>query len=101
MRVRRVLAAIIVALCVGVPIAEAFDSWDNTLQDGNDTEANLVVAAICVGFALTVAATLIARLRARPSDGRMCVSLSSAARRTAVPAASPTPTTSPPTPLRI
>jgi hypothetical protein len=34
-----VIAALI-ALSIGAPIAEIFDSWDQTLQDGNDTEAN-------------------------------------------------------------
>ena len=38
--------AILLAVCVYAPIAEMFDHWDHTAQDGNDTEANLVVVAV-------------------------------------------------------
>ena len=59
------MTAAIVAICVLVPAIEAFDGWDQTLRDGNDTEATVVIAAVCVGFALSFATTaLIARLRA-------------------------------------
>lgn len=54
---RRFLSAAIIAVCVVVPLVEAFDTWDQTLRDDNDTEATVVIAAVCVGFALTVAAT--------------------------------------------
>ena len=59
------MSAAIVAICVLVPAVEAFDHWDQTLRDGNDTEATLVIAAVCVGFALSIGTTaLAARLRA-------------------------------------
>ena len=59
------MSAAIVAICVLVPAVEAFDTWDQTLRDGNDTEATLVIAAVCVGFALSIGTTaLVARLRA-------------------------------------
>ena len=29
------------AICLGAPIAEVFDRWDDTARDGYDTEANL------------------------------------------------------------
>jgi hypothetical protein len=32
-----------------------FDHWDHTVQDGNDTETNVVVVALCVGVALVAA----------------------------------------------
>jgi hypothetical protein len=61
--IRRLMSAAIVAICVLVPAVEAFDTWDQTLRDGNDTEATLVIAAVCVGFALSIGATaLLARL---------------------------------------
>jgi len=40
---------VILAICIGAPTLEMFDQWDHTLQDGNDTEINLVVVALCVG----------------------------------------------------
>ena len=54
MSVRRFLGVIVLALCVGGPIVEAFDQWDHTLLDGNDTEANLVIVALCIGLAFSV-----------------------------------------------
>ena len=48
------MSAAIVAICVLVPAIEAVDRWDQTLQDGNDTEATVVIAAVCVGFALSL-----------------------------------------------
>ena len=69
---RRLLAAVIVVICIGVPLVESFDTWDHTLSDGNDTEANVVIAALCVGLALSAAASLIviAPFRALPIDRR-------------------------------
>ena len=98
---RQVLGVIVVAICVAAPIAEAFDQWDHTLQDGNDTEANLVVAAVCVGVALSVAATIIARVRALATAGRIRVRVSPATRPTQAPLFAPKPSSGPPTPLRI
>jgi uncharacterized membrane protein YidH (DUF202 family) len=58
---RRLLSVAIIAVCVVVPLVEAFDTWDQTLRDDNDTEATVVIAALCVGFALTVAASAAMR----------------------------------------
>jgi hypothetical protein len=67
---RRLLGAAIVAICVCVPIIESFDTWDHTFVDGNDTEANLVLAALCVGLALTAATIHITPVRLLPIDAR-------------------------------
>ncbi|HKE84209.1 MAG TPA: hypothetical protein VKB50_10655 [Vicinamibacterales bacterium] len=61
MALRRYLSAAIIAVCIVVPLVEAFDTWDQTLRDDNDTEATVVIAAVCVGFALTVAASAVTR----------------------------------------
>lgn len=53
------LGAVIVVICITVPLVESVDSWDHTLSDGNDTEANVVIAALCVGLALSAAATIL------------------------------------------
>ena len=58
--VRRVLTAAIIAIFLGAPIVEMFDGWDQTLKDGNDTEANVVVAALCVGVAFAIGTIVIA-----------------------------------------
>ena len=57
MSARRLVATLVVTICVLVPFVEVFDTWDNTIQDGHDTEADVVVAALCVGMAFFVSAT--------------------------------------------
>ena len=90
------------AICIGGPIVEMFDQWDHTLQDGNDTEANVVVVALCVGFALSVAGIIVARIRATSasrSEGRLVAS--APVRSISLTFESPIPASSPPTPLRV
>jgi hypothetical protein len=53
-------ALIILLVCIGSHVSELFDSWDNTLQTGNDIESNLVIVAVVVGAVLL--STTIARL---------------------------------------
>jgi hypothetical protein len=50
-------ALVILLVCIGAHISELFDSWDNTLETGNDIESSLVLVAGIVGFVL-VSATL-------------------------------------------
>jgi hypothetical protein len=38
-------------ICLVCPVVEMFDTWDHTIQSGNDTEYALVVLALCVGVA--------------------------------------------------
>jgi len=99
---RRVVIAAIVAICIVVPAIEMFDRWDQTIQDGNDTEANVVIAALCVGLAFAIGSIAIVRLirallvRPRPRTVAVpCIQISTLALD------SPIPTISPPTPLRI
>ena len=79
-----------------------FDRWDHTAQDGNDTEANIVIVALCVGVVYAIGSVGVGRLirallvrRFARTVTVPCVLLSTLA---AVP---PIPTISPPTPLRI
>src|SRR6267378_4031733 len=53
-RFRRFAVAAILAICIGGPVVEVFDQWDDTLQDGSDTEANVVIAALCIGIAVAI-----------------------------------------------
>lgn len=45
-----------------------FDSWDGAQKSGDDTEANTVAIAMCIGGAMVMARGFVARLR-------LCVSL--------------------------
>ena len=59
MSARRWLVAAILAICLGGPIAESFDWWDQSQPAGDDTETNLVVVALSVGLAVSVAAIVV------------------------------------------
>ena len=59
MNARRWLVAAILAVCLGGPIAESFDWWDQSQPAGDDTETNLVVVALSVGLAISVAAIVV------------------------------------------
>jgi len=54
----------IILVCLGGPLVETFDTWDHTAQDGNDTEANFIIAALCVGLGFTLAGANVLRIRA-------------------------------------
>jgi hypothetical protein len=90
----------IVAICIGGPIVEMFDRWDDTLQTGNDTEANVVIVALCVDLALSVTSLIVARLGGLSATSHEASSI-------AVPLiilstlSSPTPNCRPPTVLRV
>jgi len=92
---------VILIVCLGAPLVEAFDRWDDTLHDGNDTEANFVIAALCVGLALSVAGTVVAWIRARSSRVTSRAVPSTRAPVTRVIPAAPSPTASPPIALRV
>jgi hypothetical protein len=101
-RLRRFAAASILAICIGGPIVEMFDRWDQTLQDGNDTEANVVVVALCIGVAMAIGTiVVVARIRALASNSCLYVTAPRLLSLVFTVLASPTPTTSPPTPLRV
>jgi len=94
---RRFLGAAIVVICVCVPIIESFDTWDQTLVDGNDTEANLVIAALCVGLALTAGTIHITPVRLLPTDARSHLMRPASVRFMAPVFLAPSPASSPPT----
>ena len=96
---RRLFIAAIVAISIGGPIVELFDQWDQT--GGNDTEANVVVASLCIGVAFAIGTVVITgRIRALASTSGRVI-----ARQVAVLdvawALVPIPTSSPPTILRV
>ena len=48
-RAFRIIAALALLTCLICPLVETFDTWDHTIQTGNDTEYTLVLLALCVG----------------------------------------------------
>jgi hypothetical protein len=99
---RRLLIAAIIAVSLGGPIVEMFDRWDQTLKDGNDTEANVVVAALCIGVAFAIGTIVTAsRIRGLSSTAAGRVSAIRVAVRDVASVLAPIPTTSPPTILRV
>ncbi len=100
--VRRLIISAVIAVCIGASIAETFDSWDQTARDGNDTEANVLIAAMCVGIAFAVGTLVVVkqiRVLAFVSAIRTVVT------RTVVrelnQSLTPDPTSSPPAILRV
>ena len=100
--VRRLAIAAILAISLGAPIAELFDTWDQTLQTGSDTEANMVVVVLCVGVAFAIGTVVvISRIRALASSSarRLVVVLTRVREIGSV--LEPAPTVSPPLALRV
>ena len=54
MRVRyqtsRMIATLVLTICLVCPLIELFDTWDHTLQTGNDNEYALVILSLTVGI---------------------------------------------------
>jgi len=99
--VRRLAIAAILAIALGAPVAELFDSWDQALPTGSDTEANMVVVVLCVGVAFALGTiVIISRIRALASSSRQRVVVRSAPREIAS-LLRPAPTVSPPAVLRV
>jgi len=100
--VRRLFIAAIIAISLGGPIAEIFDRWDQTMKDGNDTEMNVIVAALCIGVAFAIGTVVVAnRIRALSSTSAGRVTAMRVAVRVFVSFLAPVPTSSPPTILRV
>jgi hypothetical protein len=98
---RRLATGVILAICIGAPILEMFDQWDRTLEDGNDTEINLVVVALCVGVAFSVAGAIVAHVQSS-SSARGGFALTAEPMLAPLPTfAAPIPNSRPPTPLRV
>lgn len=99
---RRLAIAAILAISIGAPIVELFDGWDQTLQTGSDTEANVAVVALCIGVAFAIGTIVVVnRIRALASASARRVVLSRAVPRQIPSLLTPAPTVSPPAILRV
>jgi uncharacterized membrane protein len=98
----KLFVALLLTLCVAVYLLEMSGRWDRSIQDAND-EAGFVAIVLCVGVAISVAGSLIARIRASRTTTRVTLTALAAAPlrfehlRTALPAS----VNSPPPSLRI
>ena|ERR1035437_3384525 len=54
-RASSMTVTLVLAICFVCPLIEIFDQWDHTLQTGDDTEYALIVLALCVGVAYSIA----------------------------------------------
>ena len=100
--VRRLAIATILAITLGAPIVELFDSWDQTLPTGSDTEANVAVVALCIGVAFAIGTIVVVnRLRALASVSHTSVVLARTAQFALASLLRPAPTISPPSILRV
>jgi len=92
----------ILAVCLGAQLVEMFDRWDPSVQDGHDTEANLVVVALCVGVAFAIGTiVVVTRIRALASASAMRDVASRVVIREIASPLIPIPTSSPPAILRV
>jgi hypothetical protein len=99
---RRLCIAAIIAISLGAPLVEMFDRWDQTLKDGNDTEADAVVAALCIGVAFAIGTIVIARrIRALSSTSAERVVARRVTAHDVAFVLGPVPTASPPAILRV
>ena len=100
-RLQRIFAAIALTVCVGAPMVEMFDHWDHTLQNGNDTESNLIVVVLSVGVAFIAAAAVIRQVRAPRVRAFSSAFRTAAPGPLELPIILPIPHASPPTLLRV
>ena len=99
---RRLFIAAIIAISLAAPIVELFDSWDQSLQSGTDTEANVAVVALCIGVAFAIGTIVIAgRIRALASTSAGRLIATGVALRDVASFLAPVPTVSPPAVLRV
>jgi hypothetical protein len=54
-RASRIIVTLALLTCLICPLLETLDTWDHTIQTGNDIEYGLVVLALCVGVAYSFA----------------------------------------------
>jgi uncharacterized membrane protein len=95
---RKLMLAMLLALCVGVQLLEASGRWDLTLRDAND-EASIVVVVLCVGVAVAVVARFVANVR--PSGSSAAVLITSRTTVTSLQIPAFVRWSSPPLGLRI
>jgi hypothetical protein len=102
-RVSYITAAIVLLTCLVCPLVEVFDGWDHTIQTGNDTEYAVVILALCVGVAFSIAQCIVRGPLLRFTAELVSSSVRSASRSTSFSSTlvNPIATSPPATALRI
>ena len=57
-RVIQVVILAVVMVCLWAHISELFDTWDHTLETGNEIESTLAAVALCVGASVVFMSVL-------------------------------------------
>jgi hypothetical protein len=65
------IVSLVLLICLICPLIEIFDSWDHTIQTGNDTEYALVILALCVGAAHSFARLILTLVQPRLAAKRV------------------------------
>jgi hypothetical protein len=52
------VVVLVVAVLLSTQVSELFDTWDKTLETGNDIEFSLTIVALCVGACVWFASLL-------------------------------------------
>jgi hypothetical protein len=98
---RKLLVAMMLALCIGIHVFEVSGRWDRTFADASD-EAAIVAVVLCIGMAISVAGTVLNRLLARTMCRLLSAPSLGSVRLPAFQCALPVSLTGPPfVPLRI
>ena len=101
MSARRLAIAFVLAICLGAPTVELFDTWDAPSARGSDTELSALIVALCVGAAFA-ARLLVAKLCRPQMSNRTRLDVASArVGLVSYLGAVPVPCIRPPTLLRI
>jgi hypothetical protein len=58
-RIIRVFVVAVLMVCVCAHISELFDTWDHTLQTGNEIESTLVAVALCIGACVVLVSVFL------------------------------------------
>ncbi len=58
-RVIQVVVLAVVMVCLWAHVSQLFDTWDHTLDTGNDIESTLAAVALCVGTSVVFMSVLL------------------------------------------
>jgi uncharacterized membrane protein YfcA len=59
-RILQIASITVLLIVFGSSVSESLDSWDHTLQTGNDIESVLIILALTAGAAFALAGAVVA-----------------------------------------
>ena len=69
----RFTAMLVLLTCLLCPLSESLDVWHVTLDNGNDTEFSLIIAALCAGAGFIVVHVILTSECTGPVSSRTLV----------------------------